>query len=157
MANMMKTLSLIMIMVTISMAQPLPVSSTNPFLSRDCTMCLDQGTCRQPSSTSNSCICVAPYIDQQGEDSVIFENRIIIIACNYEAKRKLVTFLISFLLGGIGADWFYLSSGDAGYIVAGIFKLLTCGGFGIWYVVDWIRVLVGTFGDGNGMELFRDM
>ena len=30
----------------------------------------------------------------------------------------------------LGADWFYLSAGSAGYIVAGVFKLLTCGGLG---------------------------
>ena len=30
----------------------------------------------------------------------------------------------------LGADWFYLSDGSGGYIVAGIFKLLTLGGLG---------------------------
>ena len=43
---------------------------------------------------------------------------------------KLVAFLISLLAGILGADWFYLSAGDGGYIVAGVFKLLTLGGFG---------------------------
>ena len=29
-----------------------------------------------------------------------------------------------------GADWFYLSAGSAAYIIAGLFKLITAGGFG---------------------------
>ena len=47
-------------------------------------------------------------------------------------KSKWVAFILSLLLGEFGADWFFLSNGDAGYIVAGIFKLLTLGGFGLW-------------------------
>ena len=50
--------------------------------------------------------------------------------------------------------------------MAGIFKLLTFCGIpipgigiffaifnGIWYTVDWIRVLADGFYDGNGIEL----
>ena len=47
-------------------------------------------------------------------------------------KSKWVAFILSLLLGEFGADWFFLSNGDARYIVAGIFKLLTLGGFGLW-------------------------
>ena len=35
-------------------------------------------------------------------------------ACNYEQKEKLTAFLLSFLVGSTGADWFYLAQGDAG-------------------------------------------
>ena len=31
--------------------------------------------------------------------------------------------MLSIWLGGLGADWFYLSNGDAGYICTGIVKL----------------------------------
>ena len=44
-----------------------------------------------------------------------------------KGKSKLAAFLISLFLGELGVDWFYLSGGGAGYIVAGIFKLLTLG------------------------------
>ena len=74
-----------------------------------------------------------------------------------EGKSKLAAFLISLLAGGLGVDWFYLSMGNAGYIVAGVFKILTCGGFGIWWLVDWIRILVDNFPDGNGLPLIKDM
>ena len=43
--------------------------------------------------------------------------------------------------------------GSGGYIVAGVFKMLSLGGAGIWYTVDWIRILCDTFRDGNGVEL----
>jgi len=70
---------------------------------------------------------------------------------------KLAAFLVSFFVGVLGADWFYLSAGSAAYIVAGIFKLITAGGFGVWWLVDWIRVLADTFPDGNGISLRNDM
>jgi len=70
---------------------------------------------------------------------------------------KLAAFLISLFLGELGVDWFYLSGGGAGYIVAGIFKMITLGGLGIWWLVDWIRILADAFPDGNGDPLRNDM
>ncbi|CAF5042852.1 unnamed protein product, partial [Rotaria sp. Silwood1] len=55
--------------------------------------------------------------------------------------------------GVFGADWFYLAAGNGGYIAAGVFKLLTFGGLGIWALVDWIRVLTDSFPDGQGVSL----
>jgi len=47
-----------------------------------------------------------------------------------QRKSKLVTFLLGFFVGNFGADRFYL-----GYIGAGIGKLITSGGFGIWTLI----------------------
>ena len=77
------------------------------------------------------------------------------IKCTYQKKSKLAAFLLSFFIGGLGADWFYLSAGNAGYIVAGVFKLLTLGGIGIWWLVDWIRILTNAFFDGKGVDLLE--
>ena len=44
-----------------------------------------------------------------------------------EKKSKLAAFLLSFFLGGFGADWFYLSRGVFTYIMVGIIKLLLIG------------------------------
>lgn len=98
---------------------------------------LQQWECTQ----DKICKCFTGYIT--------FKNN----TCNHKQKDKLVAFLISFFVGGIGVDWFYLAEGNGGYIAAGVFKLITGGGFGIWYLVDWIRVLVDAFKDGNGIAL----
>jgi hypothetical protein len=57
-------------------------------------------------------------------------------ACSYEQRTKLAAFLVSFFVGPLGVDWFLLSRGNAGYIVAGIIKLLVSLACGIgWPVV----------------------
>ena len=43
--------------------------------------------------------------------------------------------LASFSMGAIGIDRFLI--GDTG---VGVGKLLTCGGFGIWTIVDWFSI-----------------
>jgi len=69
--------------------------------------------------------------------------------CSYKQKDKLIAFLLSFFVGEFGADWFYLyrENGSGGYIAAGIFKILTAGGLGIWWLIDWIRILADAFPD----------
>ncbi|WP_025780040.1 Ltp family lipoprotein [Brevibacterium sp. VCM10] len=63
-------------------------------------------------------------------------------------KSFLATWLLSWLLGGLGVDRFYL-----GKIGTGILKLITIGGFGIWYLVDLIITLVGKQKDKQGLRL----
>ncbi|OGX06950.1 MAG: hypothetical protein A2Z88_04045 [Omnitrophica WOR_2 bacterium GWA2_47_8] len=64
-------------------------------------------------------------------------------------KRNFTTALIlSVLLGGLGVDRFYL-----GYIGLGILKLITGGGFGIWWLIDIILIATKNLKDADGNEL----
>ena len=49
------------------------------------------------------------------------------------------TLLVSIFAGSLGIDRFMI--GDTGL---GVGKLLTCGGFGIWTIVDWFMIQKAT-------------
>ena len=51
-------------------------------------------------------------------------------------KDPNIMLIVSLLGGSFGIDRFML--GDTGL---GIGKLLTCGGFGIWTIVDWFLIM----------------
>jgi hypothetical protein len=77
----------------------------------DCTV---NSYCRQGTCLCNSGFITAPNFG----------------FCAYQQKTELEAFLLSFFVGIFGADWFYLfvqgaPGSNGGYIVAGIFKLIT--------------------------------
>ena len=103
-----------------------------------------RGVCDR-NRTTPACVCDRGWVyGKDGSET-----------CTYQQKSKLAAFLLSFFVGGFGADWFYLSTGNGGYIAAGVFKFLTLGGLGIWWLVDWIRILTNTFVDGQGIHLLE--
>ena len=63
-------------------------------------------------------------------------------------KEWLVTLLLSLFLGTIGVHRFYV-----GKIGTGILFWLTAGGFGIWYIIDIVMILLDVFTDKNGRKL----
>ena len=65
-------------------------------------------------------------------------------------KDPTTSLIISILAGGLGIDRFYL--GDTGM---GIGKLLTCGGLGVWTIIDWFLIMGAT--REKNMEKFQQI
>ena len=57
------------------------------------------------------------------------------MATSMELKDPTTALILSIFLGYLGVDRFIL--GDVGI---GVGKLLTCGGCGIWQIVDWFLI-----------------
>ena len=64
-------------------------------------------------------------------------------------KDPTTSIIVSLLGGSLGFDRFMI--GDTGM---GIGKLLTCGGFGIWTIVDWFLIMGAT--REKNMETFQN-
>lgn len=63
-------------------------------------------------------------------------------------KHRTTALVLSVFLGWAGIDRFYL-----GYWGAGAVKLLTVGGFYVWWIIDIIRILADKLPAANGMRL----
>jgi hypothetical protein len=66
----------------------------------------------------------------------------------FSDKSWLVASSISFFVGALGVDRFYL-----GYPRLGIAKLLTIGGLGIWALIDFILIVLRMVPDSRGRPL----
>jgi len=87
--------------------------------------CGGRGICRlwnedDPDNPAAFCKCDRDYADPE---------------CGTRRKSQVVAYVLSVFFGILGADQFYL-----GYTIAGVFKLGTLGGFGLWWVGDIIRI-----------------
>ena len=64
-------------------------------------------------------------------------------------KDPTTSIIVSLLGGGLGIDRFMI--GDTGM---GVGKLLTCGGLGIWTIIDWFSISGAT--REKNMETFQN-
>lgn len=62
----------------------------------------------------------------------------------------LTALLLCWFLGVFGVHSFYTKKTGVG-----IAQLLTAGGCGIWWLIDFIMILVGSYRDGFGRPLVR--
>lgn len=65
-------------------------------------------------------------------------------------KSRVVALLLCFFLGIIGVHRFYV-----GKIGTGIVQILTLGGMGIWVLIDFIMIIVGSFTDKEGKKITK--
>tara|TARA_B100000809_G_C15102326_1_gene517393 strand:+ start:1138 stop:1359 length:222 start_codon:yes stop_codon:yes gene_type:complete len=67
---------------------------------------------------------------------------------NETTKNILPAFLLCFFFGIFGVHRFYV-----GKIGTGILQILTLGGLGIWTLIDFIMIVVGSFKDSDGNKI----
>jgi TM2 domain-containing membrane protein YozV len=63
-------------------------------------------------------------------------------------KNGVVCALLCFFVGTLGIHRFYV-----GKIGTGVLMLITLGGFGIWVLIDFIMIIVGSFTDASGKKV----
>jgi TM2 domain-containing membrane protein YozV len=65
-------------------------------------------------------------------------------------KKFVPAALLCFFLGNLGIHRFYL-----GKVGTGILMLITFGSLGIWTIIDFVRLIIGSMTDKNGLPLQR--
>lgn len=63
-------------------------------------------------------------------------------------KSRLTTTLLAYFLGWLGVHRFYL-----GKVGTGILMIITLGGVGIWWLIDFIMAVIGSMKDKEGKPI----
>ena len=63
-------------------------------------------------------------------------------------KDKVILIILSYILGVLGIDRMYLGCWPTGFL-----KLITIGGFGIWYLIDLLLITINAFNLSNAPVL----
>lgn len=120
---------------------------------------INYGFNKEIIASSNEQIIIKDKVKEDVKDEVIIKNPRIkkdkkaveyIEDGDYSSKAWSITLVLCILLGFIGFHRFYV--GKAG---TAILMLLTFGGFGIWILVDLIRIIINNFTDEEGKIVKR--
>lgn len=65
-------------------------------------------------------------------------------------RNYFIALALSVFVGEFGIDRFYM-----GKIGTGILKLITIGGFGVWWIIDIVLIASGHMRDSNNQLLTR--
>ena len=90
-------------------------------------------------TTANDAICMKCGVSLKGNNPM-----------QGEGKDWLTALLLCFFLGVFGVHRFY-----TGHTAIGVVQLLTLGGCGIWALIDFIIIIVGSFKDAKGNLLVK--
>jgi hypothetical protein len=90
-------------------------------------------------TTPNAAICMKCGVSLKNENLI-----------DKEGKDWLTTLLLCFFLGVFGIHRFY-----TGHTAIGVVQLLTLGGCGIWALIDFVMIIVGSFKDAKGNLLVK--
>lgn len=66
----------------------------------------------------------------------------------FSTKSWIVAIVLSVHVGWLGVDRFYV-----GHVGLGVLKLLTCGGVGVWWLVDIVLFALDRIRDKQGLAL----
>ncbi len=81
------------------------------------------------------------FTDGQGRPITVWSND----PPSGSTKRVCPLLLLHHFLGVFGVHRFY-----AGRMISGFLMLVTVGGFGLWWIVDWFLILFDAFRDAEG-------
>ena len=90
------------------------------------------------------------HVPESAKLSVLAARRIVPLWEPVSQKSMVPAALLCFFLGTFGIHRFYV-----GKIITGILMILTLGGLGIWVLIDFVMIIVGSFRDKDGLPLRR--
>ncbi len=130
------------------MANPMNTQISNSSYQCQNDAICGHGTCKVITDIhgipiGSKCICEIEYMT--------YDNGI----CEYQQLIGLTALLLSIFVGNCGIDRCFLARGNGCDICIGVLKGLTCGGLGIWWIIDIILISMGNLLDGNGQVLTK--
>lgn len=105
----------------------------------------DQKYCSNCGQLINMHESVCPFCRAEQPHSTYSSQQTIVRDPNISDKDWLTTLLLCIFLGYLGIHRFYTNN-----TAIGLGQLLTGGGCGVWWLIDAIMLVTGSYKDGNG-------